>query len=355
MRRSAADQIAVAVIGAGFIADYHINGLRAAGRASIAALVGRREEATQARAAALGIGRAETDYRRVLDDGAIDAVVIATPDDTHERIAIDALGAGKRVLLQKPMALSSAQCRAILAADERAGRRLTVSFMHRYFPEVRWLRRQIEAGALGAIHSVRLRNATPGADWNDWFFKAGNVSGGVVMQLGVHGIDLVQHLLCPIESVAADMTTARPERRLADGRTVRTDLEDNALAIYRLAGGTQVSHEMSYTELAGCDRFRLELYAEHGTVWLRTERGAATIHAPLVTGVAGWFQPDLAEEPLGATHHRHWLSIVRGETPADDTAVAGLRSVEVAETLYAAARAGTRMPVGGEGEKGGCA
>ncbi len=65
MRRSAADQIAVAVIGAGFIADYHINGLRAAGRASIAALVGRREEATQARAAALGIGRAETDYRRV--------------------------------------------------------------------------------------------------------------------------------------------------------------------------------------------------------------------------------------------------------------------------------------------------
>jgi hypothetical protein len=65
--------------------------------------------------------------------------------------------------------------------------------------------------------------------------------------------------------------------------------------------------------------------------------------------------PALPQEPLGAAHHRHWLSIVRGETPPDDTAAAGLRSVEVAETLYAAALSGTRRPVGGEGEKAGCA
>ncbi|WP_439622279.1 Gfo/Idh/MocA family protein [Shinella sp.] len=355
MSRSAADRIAVAVIGAGFIADYHINGLRAAGGADIAVLVGRRPDATLARAQALGIGRAESDYRRVLDDGAIDAVVIATPDDTHERIAIDALDAGKHVLLQKPMALDSAQCRNILQADERAGRRLTVSFMHRYFPEVRWLRELLQSGALGAIHSARIRNATPGADWNDWFFTPGNVSGGVVMQLGVHGIDLVQHLLGPIENVAADMMTARPERRLADGRTVRTALEDNVHAAYRLESGVRVSHEMSYTELAGCDRFRLELYAERGTVWLRTERGAAAIHAPALTGEAGWTNPALPEEALGEAHHRHWLSIIRGETAPDDTPAAGLRTVRVAETIYAAARSGVRTPVDGEGEKAGCA
>lgn len=350
MSRSAADRIAVAVIGAGFITDYHIKGLRAAGGADIAVLVGRRPDATLARAKVLGIGRAETDYRHVLDDGAIDAVVIATPDDTHERIAIDALDAGKHVLLQKPMALDSAQCRNILQADERAGRRLTVSFMHRYFPEVRWLRELLQSGALGAVHSARIRNATPGADWNDWFFTPGNVSGGVVMQLGVHGIDLVQHLLGPIENVAADTMTARPERRLADGRTVRTTLEDNVLAAYRLESGVRVSHEMSYTELAGCDRFRLELYAERGTVWLRTERGAAAIHAPALTGEAGWTNPALPEEALGEAHHHHWLSIIRGETAPDDTPAAGLHSVQVAETIYAAARSGMRAPVGGEGE-----
>lgn len=355
MSPSAADRIAVAVIGAGFIADYHINGLRVAGGADIAALVGRRPDATLARAQALGIGRAETDYRRILDDSAVDAVVVATPDDTHERIAIDALDAGKHVLLQKPMALDSAQCRTILQADERAGRRLTVSFMHRYFPEVRWLREQLQSGALGAIHSVRIRNATPGADWNDWFFTPGNVSGGVVMQLGVHGIDLVQHLFGPVTNVAADMMTARPERRLANGRMVRTELEDNVLAAYHLESGVRVSHEMSYTELAGCDRFRLELYAERGTVWLRTERGAAAIHAPAVTGEPGWTAPVLPEEALGEAHHRHWLSIVRGEAPPDDTPTAGLRSVRVAETIYAAARSGARTLVGLEEETAGCA
>ena len=337
----------IAVIGAGFIADYHVNGLRAAG-GDVAALVGRRADRTAQRAEQLAIGRAETDYRKVLDDPTIDAVVVASPDDTHETIAIDALAAGKHVLLQKPMALDSVQCRRIIDADAQAGHRLTVSFMHRFFPEVRWLRNLLASGALGAIHSVRIRNATPGADWADWFFKPGNVSGGVVMQLGVHGIDLCRNLFGPIASVTAETWTARPLRKLADGREVEATLEDNVIAAYRLAGGGHVSHEMSYTELAGCDRFRLELYAEHGTVWLRTERGRAAIFAPSITGETDWVTQPIADEPFGAAHHAHWLSIVRGETPPDETPLAGLQSVAVAEAIYAAARQGRRMPVESE-------
>src|SRR5688572_11782496 len=98
MPGSGADKVAVAVIGAGFIADYHISGLNAAGGADVTTLVGRRYEVTAQRARSLGIPRVETDYRKVLDDKAIDAVVIASPDHTHERIAMDALAAGKSVL-----------------------------------------------------------------------------------------------------------------------------------------------------------------------------------------------------------------------------------------------------------------
>lgn len=344
MPDAATDKVTVAIIGAGFIADYHVNGLRTAGGADIAVLVGRRPEATARRAAQLGIPRVEVDYRAVLDDKSIDAVVIASPDATHERMAIDALGAGKSVLLQKPMALDSRQCKSIIAAADRSAARLTVSFMHRYFPEVVWLREMLRQGSLGAVQSARVRNATPGADWSDWFFQPGNVSGGVVMQLGVHGIDLCRHLFGPIASVAAEMTTASPERRLADGRTVRSQLEDNVLALYRLASGAQVSHEMSYTELRGCDRFRLEVYTERGTVWLRTERGPAALFAPSLSGDDGWAAPTLPGQPFGQAHHRHWLSVVRGDAPADDTAHAGLQSVAVAEAIYAAARSGRRTP-----------
>ena len=348
MSRSPSDKVVVALIGAGFIADYHVGGLKAAGGAEIAALVGRRREAAEARAPRLGIGRVETDYRAVLDDPAIDAVVIASPDNTHERIAIDALAAGKAVLLQKPMALDSTQCRAILAAAARSSAPLSVSFMHRYFPEVLWLRELIASGRLGAVHSVRLRNATPGADWADWFFRPGEVSGGVVMQLGVHGIDLCRHLFGEIDDVAARAATARPERRLADGHIVRTTLEDTVAATYGLASGAMASHEMSYTERAGCDRFRLELYSDAGTVFLRTERGPAAFFAPDVTGDDAWVAPPLAEAPLGQAHHRHWLDVVRGLAPADGTAEAGLRSIEVAEAIYQAAQTGRRVPAATE-------
>ncbi len=331
--------VGVAIIGAGFISDYHVAGLRSAGGADVRVLVGRDRERTAAKARSLGIPRAEIDVRAVLEDPAVGAVVIATPDDTHAGLAIDALDAGKAVLLQKPMAMTSAECRGILEAARRSSATLTVSFMHRHFPEVRWLRKLLAEGALGRIHSVRIRNATPGADWNAWFYEPGTVAGGVVMQLGVHGIDLVRHLFGPIALVAAETATARPERRLKDGSVVASPLEDNALALYRLPGGVLASHEMSYTEVAGCDRFRLEVYADAGTVWLRTERGEAAIHAEAVTGVAGWTAPMLLPEPQGSDHHRHWLAIVRGDEPPDDTAEAGLASLEVAEAIYRAAAA----------------
>lgn len=331
-------ETAVAVIGAGFISDYHVNGIRAAGGATVATLVGRDRARTEARARQLAVPRAETDRRVVLDDPLIDAVVIATPDDTHEALAIEALEAGKAVLLQKPMALTSNACRTIIDAAERTGTPLTVSFMHRYFPEVGWLRQWLAEGALGKIHAVRIRNATPGADWNAWFYAPGTVAGGVVMQLGVHGIDLCQHLFGPISEVSASLATHQPERLLQDGRAVRSTLEDNVSATYRFASGALGSHEMSYTEVAGCDRFRLEVYAEHGTVWLRTERGEAALCGSSLTGDTGWMRPELPQEPLGAVHHRHWLAIVRGDAPADDTAWSGLSTLVVGEHIYAAAR-----------------
>jgi predicted dehydrogenase len=117
------------------------------------------------------------------------------------------------------------------------------------------------------------------------------------------------------------------------------------VAFYRFTSGFGASHEMSWTELRGCDRFRLEVYAERGTVWLRTERGPAAIFAPSVTGKDGWVTPNLAEAPFGQAHHRHWLDIVRGNVPPDDTPLAGLRSVMVAEAVYAAARTNGRVAV----------
>lgn len=338
------NSFSAAIIGAGFIADYHVKGIRAVPGAGVATLIGRDPARTRKRANELEVVQAGTDFKAVLHDDRIDGVVIATPDALHHDMTIRALEAGKPVLLQKPMALNLTECEDMLAAADHTGTRLTVSFMHRYFPEVRWLRNLLAEGNLGNVHTVRIRNATPGADWANWFFDSNMVSGGVAMQLGVHGIDLIGHLFGPIETVAGAAATVRGTRTLADGRRVTSTFEDNVLARYRLYNGGLVTHEMSYTEVGGCDRFRLEVYADKGTVWLRTERGRAALLAPDVTGTDDWIAPHLPEEPLGRAHHAHWIRVARGEEAPDDTGLAGASGIAVAEAIYAADRGGELAP-----------
>ncbi len=239
------ERVRVGMIGAGFIASYHLDGLRAAGGADVRAIAGRTPQKAAALAARYGIAAAVTDWRAILARDDIDAVVITTPDDTHPEIAIAAAQAGKHILLQKPMARTPDDCRRIIAAARAAKVHLQVSFMHRYFEEVVRARELLAQGAIGRPYSLRMRNATPGPDWGAWFFSKARVGGGVVMQLGVHGIDLLRHLIGDIDALSAQTALLRTERTLADGTLVHPDNEDHALALYRFASGAIASHEMS--------------------------------------------------------------------------------------------------------------
>jgi predicted dehydrogenase len=333
------ERLAFGIIGAGHISDYHIVGLREAG-AEVLVLCGRRAEAVRAKAARYGIPHATTDPDALLARDDVDAVVIATPDATHEPLALAAVRARKPMLIQKPMARSAAECRRILAAAEAAGVPVFVSFMHRYFEEVDEARRLLDGGALGALLSVRQRNATPGAGWAAWFYRRADVGGGVVLQLGTHGIDLLRYLFGDIVTVWAATATLRRERVLDDGTVVRPDNEDHAVALYRFASGLRAIHEMDYTEVAGTDRFRTEIYGERGTAWLRTERGRLAIARPDATGRPAWSAVDLPPERPGPRQHAHVIAMVRGEAPPDGSARAGLHAALVAEAIYRSAASG---------------
>ncbi len=332
-----ANNVRVGMIGAGFISAYHLAGLRATAAADVCVIAGRTENSVAAVAKEYGIPAITTDYRTILERPDVDAVVIATPDHTHETIAVAAAQAGKAILLQKPMARSSSECRRIIDAARRNRVSLSVSFMHRYLDEVVRTQQLLADPSYGPVQAIRIRNATPGADWNDWFFSRDFVGGGVVMQLGVHGIDLTQHLFGPIASVMASTSLMRGQRHLADGSSVTSDLEDHANAIYRFHTGIEGVHDMSYSEVQGCDRFRLEIYCAEATLWLRTERGLLSIFAPAHTGQQAWVVPDLDTTEFGARHHTHWLDVVRGDAPDDDTAQDGLASIKVAEAIYRSA------------------
>ena len=340
-----ADTVGVGMIGAGSIADYHLDGLKAAGGASLRAIAARTCASAETAASRHGVLSVELDWRRILDRRDIEAVIVATPDDTHAEIACAAAAAGKAILLQKPMAPTSAECRAIIAAVRQAGVVLQVSFMHRYFEEVVRTRELLTEGGTGPVLSARIRNATPGPDWGDWFFRRDKVGGGVVLQLGVHGIDLLRHILGDIARLTATIALRKTERRLRDGSIVRPDNEDHAFATYQFENGAVASHEMCFSEIAGTDRFLLEIVCEEATLHLRGPRGPLALYAPSVTGRAEWVVPDLPARPLGARHHVAFLDIVRGRSAPDDTAESGLATLLVAEAIYRSAERATAETV----------
>ena len=338
-------EVGVAILGAGSIADYHLGGLAAAGGAAVRVIVARTAERAAGLAKRHGIPEIATQWRDVLARRDIDAVVIATPDDTHCEIACAAAEAGKAILLQKPMGRSVAECLRVIAAARRAGVFLQVSFMHRYFEEVLRARVLLDEGKTGKLLSVRMRNATPGPDWGDWFFSKAKVGGGVVLQLGVHGIDVLRLLCGEIADVSATIATRLTERRLADGRIVRPDNEDHAFATYRFASGVLGAHEIDFTEIAGTDRFALELHCAEATLWLRSLRGALAIWSPAITGKRDWVALDLPQRGFGERHHADFLDRVRGRLPHDTTAEDGLATLLVAEAIYRSAATGSRTRV----------
>ena len=362
-----AETIGIAVLGAGFIAEYHLAGIAAANelggdgvvdarddtmsalsgaqtsapaaatthtkvRAQVRVLAARSRERAAPLAARFGIPDVVTDFRAALDRPDVDAVVICTPDETHEAIAIAAAEAGKAVLLQKPMAGTVPACERIIAAAESAGVDLQVSFMHRYFPETQAALKLLADGAIGRVHSVRIRNATPGPDWGDWFFTMSGAPGGVVDQLGVHGIDLALQLVGDIRDVSARVSTLVPTRGLRDGRTIVVQTPDTAVASYGFTTGAIATHEMSMIEVKGCDRFRMELYGEEGTMWLRSERGPLAVYAPKMFG-SEWHVPELPLLPFGALHHRTWLDGVANRAGRLRTAYEALRGMQVVEAI----------------------
>lgn len=325
------DPVRLAIVGHGKISDYHVDGVRAAG-AEVVAVVGR--DRTRARQAAdrLGVPTATDALDEVLDRDDIAGVIVATPDATHRTVAERVAAAGKAVMVQKPMAHRVEDCRAIVEACATAGTLCTVSFMHRYFDEVVRVRELVAEGVLGDISFVRQRNAVP-APPRPWFYRR-EESGGAVMQVGVHGIDLVRHLFGEIREVSATLLPGPNERLLDDGTVAEQNIEDGACATYVLDRGTLVSHEIDLTRPWGVDRFRTEIFGTKGAAVLRGVQGPLA-YCSTDVGDGAWEIPELEATPMGERQHRHFVDMIVGRAEPDGSDRDGVRATELVHLVHA--------------------
>ncbi|MGW2161172.1 Gfo/Idh/MocA family protein [Nonomuraea sp. NPDC001699] len=136
------------------------------------------------------------EYRELLDRTDLDAIIVNTPDDTHERIAIDALQAGKAVYLEKPMAITVEGCDNILRVARETGTRLYVGHNMRHMGVVRLMRDIIGKGVIGEPKTVWVRHfVSYGGDYyfKDWHADRTRTTG-LLLQKAAHDLDVIHWL-----------------------------------------------------------------------------------------------------------------------------------------------------------------
>ncbi len=183
--------LSVAVVGCGAVASNHYLPVLAASRQAETVLVVERDVA-RARAAGERWGvAAATDHREV--PGTADAAVVALPNHLHAPVAIDLLRAGVHVLVEKPMALTPAECDAMIEAAEAGGARLTVGLQFRFFDSTRLVGDLLASGLLGPLERFELRLGVI-SNWpfaSDFMLRKETAGGGVLVDYGVHVLDLL--------------------------------------------------------------------------------------------------------------------------------------------------------------------
>lgn len=209
------DVAALAVIGYGLAGStFHAPVIEAVEGLRVAAVVtSNADRAARARAALPGAAVLSSADDVWADAERYDGVVVATPNRTHVALATAAIEVGLPVVVDKPLAVSSAQAQSLVALARERGVPLTVYHNRRWDADVLTLRRLLEKGSLGAIHRFesrfeRWRPVTAGG-WRD--SDDPQDGGGVLLDLGSHLVDQAVQLFGPVTSVHGEVDTRRPD------------------------------------------------------------------------------------------------------------------------------------------------
>ena len=203
MTRVAFEPLGVACIGMGWWSDVLADAIRRSGKLKIVACYTRSEGKRGAFAAKYGCMAAPS-YKAILDDPSIAAVINTTPNDSHLETTRAAAAAGKHVFLDKPIANTVSEARAITEACRKANAVLALGYQRRRESQFRWIRRQIDEGAFGRLVNAEAnisRDRLGKIDLGSWRCTAAGMPGGVMLQIGIHYTDVLEYLLGPVKAV----------------------------------------------------------------------------------------------------------------------------------------------------------
>ena len=243
------EPLRVGIIGLGFMGATHIGAYRAAADAgNPCELVAVCDRKASRRAGELGDVGGNLDtagresrafdpsrvrgYERpeeLIADKDVDLVSVCTRTDTHVELCIRAMEAGKHVIVEKPVAITSQDVRRVAGVARSTGKTCMPAMCLRYWPAWRWLRERIADRAFGACHSATFTRLAPTPGWSRNFFADGAQSGGALIDLHIHDADFVRYCFGDPSAVSSA------------GRMGRGAL-DHVTTLYRFADASKPHH-----------------------------------------------------------------------------------------------------------------
>jgi inositol 2-dehydrogenase len=200
------------------------------------------------------------DYRQLLDNKEIDAVVISTPTNTHSRIVKDAAVRGKHIFSEKPLSQKISECDDAIQVVKNAGVKLQLGFMRRFDPPYAQAKKKILEGVIG--NPVMFKGVSRDPKRTSLEFARRENSGGLIVDMGVHDFDLARWLMdSEVERVSSEGTCmAFPELKEVG------DI-DNVVVNLRFGNGAVGNIDMSRNAVYGYD-IRTEILGTEGSIWI---------------------------------------------------------------------------------------
>jgi len=187
--------IKIALIGAGYIADFHARGLQSIPNVEIVAVVAKEMQEAKDFAVRYNIKETYTDISEVLSNEDIDGVIIGTPNQFHAPYAIDFLNSGKDVFLEKPMGINAEEGKQISDASKKNDQLVMVGHMWRFDADTNYIKDTVDSGKLGKIFKTKGYGVHENWGPAGWFTIKKLAGGGALADMGVHAIDTVRYIL----------------------------------------------------------------------------------------------------------------------------------------------------------------
>lgn len=284
-----------------------------------------------------GISKAFLDYHDLLALKALDAVSVAVPNYLHKPITIDALNAGKHVMVEKPMALNAKEGQEMLDTANKQGLKLMLQFNNRYRGDVQLIKRYIDAGEFGEIYFAKTgwirRRGVPGA--GSWFTNLSQSGGGPLIDLGVHVIDMTMYMMGSPRPVAVSGCAVQKFPQLAGGGTF--DVEDFASAYIRFENGASMAVEVSWAMNCAAERQYSELYG--------TKAGASLSPLVIWTENRGVLVDIAPKDAKGISQFEHFAACILEDKTPISPGEHGVLMMKILDAIYASSNKGREVVI----------